>query len=76
MRRKTIISLALVIFALSAAIFSGCGETENPYGDAVRIHIRANGNGQADQDVKMKVRDAVVEFLTPRLASCKDRDGA
>lgn len=34
----------------------------------LRIHIRANSNSQEDQNVKYKVKDAVVDALIPILA--------
>ena len=34
----------------------------------LRVHIRANSNAEADQAVKYKVKTAVVDFLTPRIA--------
>lgn len=44
--------------------------------DFLRIHIRANSNSQADQDVKYKVKDQVVEALIPILANCQTKDDA
>lgn len=37
----------------------------------IRIHIRANSNSNVDQEVKYKVRNAVVEFLTPIISECE-----
>ena len=37
----------------------------------IRIHIRANSNDNADQAVKLKVKESVVEFLTPIIAGCQ-----
>ena len=36
----------------------------------VRIHIRANSNSSADQEVKLKVKNAVVDYLTPIISEC------
>lgn len=44
--------------------------------DYLRIHVRANSNEQVDQDVKYKVKDAVVEFITPYAAQCVDKQTA
>lgn len=44
--------------------------------DYLRIHIRANSNDQTDQSVKYKVKDAVVEFITPYAAQCVDKAAA
>lgn len=43
--------------------------------DAVlRLHIVANSNSFEDQQLKLKVRDQVVEDLDQKLALCKTRD--
>jgi stage II sporulation protein R len=34
----------------------------------IRLHILANSDSQADQQLKLQVRDAVVKYLTPHLA--------
>ena len=36
----------------------------------LRIHIRANSNDQIDQDIKYRVKDRVVQYLTPYIAEC------
>ena len=36
----------------------------------LRIHIRGNSNLEIDQLVKYKIKDAVVEVLTPYVANC------
>ena len=56
------------------------GSTGKPKGvmvtnqNVVRIHIRANSNSEADQQIKLKVRDDVLAFVTPLIAGCKDSD--
>ena len=42
----------------------------------LRIHIRADSNEQKAQAVKYKVKDAVVEFLTPYIAECDTKEKA
>ena len=37
----------------------------------VRIHIVANSNTPVDQDIKLKVRDHLVNWLSPQLAASK-----
>lgn len=46
------------------------------YTEYLRIHIRANSNGQDDQRVKYLVKEKLVEFLTPVLAECKTKERA
>lgn len=70
--KKLLTILFLFLFLTSILILSfGCTETLNSQ-DVVRIHIRANSNEQIDQNVKMIVKDAVVTYLTPMLANCRN----
>lgn len=48
-------------------------QAENEY---LRIHVRANSNDAVDQQVKYKVKDEVVKFITPYAAECVDKDTA
>lgn len=67
----------IVILTLLLMIsLSGCVDTKNRKQDCVRIHIRANSNSEIDQSVKLDVRDAVVNYLTPLLSDCKSSDDA
>ncbi len=55
------------MLAACILLFAACDKT--PDADelseqCVRIHIRANSNSQEDQAVKLKVRDAVTDYLT------------
>ena len=62
------IFLIVVVIVFCAGLFVGCKTKE----DVVRIHIRANSNLSVDQDVKLRVRDRVVEYITPLIAECSD----
>lgn len=42
----------------------------------LRIHIRANSNSIADQQVKYLIKNAVVEYLTPILSECETKQQA
>ena len=48
-------------------------QSENDY---LRIHVRANSNGQIDQNIKYIVKDEVVKFITPYVAECVDKPTA
>ena len=58
----------LIVFMLIVSVFSlvGCGDSES----VVRIHIRANSNNEVDQNIKLEVRDAVIDYITPLIAEC------
>ena len=44
--------------------------------DYLRIHIRANSNSTIDQNVKIKVKDNVVAYLTPKLCNVQTKQQA
>ena len=55
--------IGIVLIFLLCPLNNGGGECEY-----LRIHIRANSNLTADQEVKYKVKDGVVDALIPLLA--------
>ena len=80
-RRYFVQALCLIIAGLF--IISGWGMLMNPPGlpdkqaavrpdDLIRLHVLANSDHPDDQTVKLKVRDAVIEYLTPHLAGAID----
>mgnify|MGYP000862252071 CR=1 FL=1 len=71
--KKIFVSIVMlfVIIILSFVMFNT--ENQADCTQCLRIHIRANSNGKADQTVKYKVRTAVIEYLTPYLAEATDK---
>ncbi len=87
MKKVCIIFLLSIIISLTACgfggIFSNAGgmyassvQTESAESEYLRIHIRADSNENAAQAVKYRVRDRVVEYLTPLVAECADKQSA
>ena len=78
MKNFCIIFLSFVIISLTALGFSGSLSTTNEgdFGEYLRIHIRADSNESEAQAVKYKVRDRVVEYLTPIVAECQTKQEA
>ncbi len=74
MKKFAVILLLLAAIAGVAFLGMGTGETQNA--EYLRVHIRANSNSETDQAVKYKVRDAIVEFLTPTVAACETKKEA
>lgn len=73
MKKFCITFLLSGIIILSAMLISagGFGGSDSSFAAAseyLRIHIRADSNEERAQAVKLKVRDAVVEYLTPLVA--------
>lgn len=69
MKRPCIIFLVFAIIILSVVAIEV--KDKSVYKEYLRIHIRANSNSQIDQQVKYEIKDNVVNFLAPHIASCK-----
>lgn len=70
------IGISLIILAIiSATVIAGAQSRPNNV-EYLRIHIRANSNGDEDQSVKYRVKGAIVEYLTPFIAECKTKEQA
>ena len=78
--KKTVISVCIVLVLLSCALLLfACDDAPSQKeiaAQCIRIHIRANSNSEADQAVKLKVRDEVTEYLTLKLNGCKSKTEA
>ena len=67
------IAVVLIVVAFLAIVFCAPAQTNTQF---LRIHIRADSNNQADQDVKYLVKNAVVNYLAPHLANATTKDKA
>ena len=68
--RITLISCCIILFA---SCLIGCSGYNNEY---LRIHVRANSNEVVDQEIKYLIKDEVVKYLTPIVASCSSKQQA
>jgi len=74
---KKIIFVFISLLILTAVVIPALGIKDKNYDEQfLRIHIRANSNGQEDQDLKIKVKERLVDFLTPYLAECDTKQKA
>lgn len=60
--RKTCIVL-LLMASLVGYIFHATYTAQTVYAGVLRLHVIANSDSQPDQQVKLKVRDAVLEYI-------------
>lgn len=65
-----IICLVLIIAGIYAVKASNKPSDEETY---LRIHIRANSNDAVDQSVKYKVKESIVDFMSPALEGVKTK---
>ncbi len=74
MKNFCIIFLTFVIIMVTAVGLTAAMAEAVPSPDEyLRIHIRADSNAEEAQAVKYRVRDRVVEYLTPVVAECPTR---
>lgn len=74
-RKLLICTIIILAIALVAGVFPVHGE-EKIYDTVVRLHVLANSDGEADQNLKLKVRDRVVELVGPVVRECKTQSEA
>lgn len=73
---KWILGILSVIGLVITLVVCGVSSSPSVEPDYLRIHIRANSNLAVDQNVKYKVKDAIVEALIPILAGIESKDQA
>lgn len=68
---KKIITISTILLILICGVVFAFKRTSNTENNQayLRVHIRANSNAESDQAVKYKVKTAVVDFLTPKIAA-------
>ena len=68
----TVITLCMLLLFCVLPIH---GEREI-YDRVLRLHVIANSDSEADQSLKLAVRDAVLDYCAPLLAECDSREKA
>ena len=74
-KRLLIALLCLASLLLFVGVMPIHGEAEI-YDSVIRLHVLANSDSEADQALKLKVRDEILEITAPLLADCTDKDRA
>ncbi|MDE6189047.1 MAG: stage II sporulation protein R [Clostridia bacterium] len=68
--------IILCVILLGAVIMFAKTQSQSPEDTYLRIHIRANSNDATDQSVKYKVKESIVEYMTPKLEGVADKSQA
>ncbi len=71
--KKLIFIFGLIFVLIIGALCIPQKEIKTDY---LRLHIRANSNNEIDQNVKYKIKDIMVEFLTPHLCNVESKTKA
>lgn len=76
--RLFIISVIAVAFILAAvgSLRSEISEDLEIYDKTLRLHIPANSDSTEDQELKLKIRDAVITLMKEPLSDCKTKKAA
>lgn len=75
MKKLIIFTSILLILAAIVPILPTAEDAEI-YERTLRLHVVANSDSESDQEVKLKVRDAVLELLSEELETVSDRPEA
>ncbi len=67
MRKIVIVAILLALIIVLLICFSNSNSSNE---QLLRIHIRANSNNDSDQQVKYIVKQCIVDYLVPYIASC------
>jgi len=74
MKKFILTSLAIIIIisiALSGNNASVKATQSDVAGKLIRFHVIANSDDKIDQKLKLKVRDSVLKYISPKLVVCK-----
>ena len=73
-----------IFFVLAAGIFLFAaarhrilaGMQEDLKENVIRFHVRANSDSKKDQEEKLKVRDAVIDYVSPYMENAETKEAA
>lgn len=68
--------IVLIIMTMVSKRISNIKTQQNLKENLIRFHIRANSNNKLDQAYKLKVRDAVIDQISPKLCEAKTKEEA
>lgn len=73
MKRKFTIFF-LFLFLIGIVFYGFVNTNKNYHEEYLRIHIRANSNLDCDQDIKYKIKDSIIDYLTPIISVCEKKE--
>ena len=71
MPKKFYVAIVVLLVTLMALSFLPVHGEREVYDTVVRLHVLANSDSEADQALKLKVRDGVLEAAAPYVGECK-----
>lgn len=76
MKKLRNIGLLAALLAFSGFLFGVAEQGALLHENLIRLHVVANSDSEADQAVKLRVRDAITDYLAPVLAGFESREEA
>ena len=76
MPKRFYTALVVLLFILFLLTYLPIHGEADIYDTVVRLHVLANSDSEADQALKLKVRDGVLAYTSPLLENVTDRDRA
>ena len=71
MPKKFYVAIVILLVTMMALSFLPVHGERAVYDTVVRLHVLANSDSDADQALKLKVRDGVLEAAAPYVGECK-----
>ena len=71
MPKKFYVAIVILLVTMMALSFLPVHGEREIYDTVVRLHVLANSDSEADQALKLKVRDGVLEAAAPYVGGCK-----
>lgn len=76
MKKLWNIGLLAALLAFGGFLFGVAEQGALLHENLIRLHVVANSDSEADQAVKLRVRDAITDYLAPVLAGFESREEA
>lgn len=76
MNKLTIAVLLSLIFCCVTGVISNAREVDAMTDKLIRIHVIANSDSEKDQELKLKVRDSVLEAASGMISDCESKNEA
>ena len=70
MPKKFYVAIVILLVTMMALSFLPVHGERDIYDTVVRLHVLANSDSEADQALKLRVRDAVLEVSAPMVEDC------
>ena len=72
--KKLFITFSILFLIITLSLFYCISIQKSLSSKVLRLHVLANSNSAFDQELKLKVKDEIVNYLTPLLKDSKNLD--